>query len=44
MKEIIVAAFQISEEGIGLKKRAQAEPYMKYFEEEPSPTDSWRFD
>jgi hypothetical protein len=42
-KEIIAAAFQISEEGIGLKKRAQVEPYMKYFEEKPNPTDGWRF-
>jgi hypothetical protein len=38
-KEIMAAALQISEEGIGLKKRSQVEPYMKYFEEEPSPTD-----
>jgi hypothetical protein len=38
-KEIMAAALQISEEGIALKKRSQAEPYMKYFEEEPSPTD-----
>jgi hypothetical protein len=44
MKEIMAAAFHISEEGIGLKKRSLAEPYMKYFEEEPSPTDGSRFD
>jgi hypothetical protein len=43
-KEIMAAALQISEERIGLKKRAQAEPYMNYFEEEPSPSDGWRFD
>jgi hypothetical protein len=43
-KEIIAMAFQISKEGIGLKKSAQAKPYMKYFEEEPNPTDGWRFD
>jgi hypothetical protein len=44
MKEIMAATLQISKEGIGLKKRSQAEPYMKYFKEEPSQTDGWRFD
>jgi hypothetical protein len=43
-KEVIASGLQVREKGVGLKKRSQAEPYLKYFDGEPSPPDGWRFE
>jgi hypothetical protein len=43
-KEVIASGLQVSEKGVGLRNRSKAEPYLKYFDGEPSPTDGWRFE